>query len=356
MKKILTTLLGMTMIANSSVVVSCDWNDRGDIVVGGDIVVDFYENGFEQLGTYFPPIEIDKYDFANTNFADFVDANWTKWRDGISTYLDKQNRNQLRYSFDLKKENISYKGSKIIIQLDAVTIEKEGFGKLNFNIDLYDDTISDDDLNRIQEIVDAPVPNEDSISLDKVFTYLNNPLSSRRDIFIEKENEIYTSIFSAVTVENTDDVEVNLSSIEITHDPNNWWKQTFLTTAKVAFLEQHFSFELQTTQEYKQIATTFSNDATGNLAFLRTTWNENMKGDDQKSSEIDEKCDELGSSPDVNRKKEILKEFIQDIFAIDTSKLEIQLSDDGIWDISSLSEIGILPFYNGNTKISEIKL
>jgi hypothetical protein len=56
MKKILTTLLGMTMIANSSVVVSCDWNDRGDIVVGGDIVVDFYENGFEQLGTYFPPI------------------------------------------------------------------------------------------------------------------------------------------------------------------------------------------------------------------------------------------------------------------------------------------------------------
>jgi hypothetical protein len=135
--------------------------------------------------------------------------------------LDKQNRNQLRYSFDLKKENISYKGSKIIIQLDAVTIEKEGFGKLNFNIDLYDDTISDDDLNRIQEIVDAPVPNEDSISLDKVFTYLNNPLSSRRDIFIEKENEIYTSIFSAVTVENTDDVEVNLSSIEITPDPNN---------------------------------------------------------------------------------------------------------------------------------------
>jgi hypothetical protein len=121
-------------------------------------------------------------------------------------------------------------------------------------------------------------------------------------------------------------------------------------------LEQHLSFELQTTQEYKQIATTFSNDATGNLEFLRTAWHENIKGDVQKNIEINEKCDELGSNIDVDSKKEILKEFIQDIFAIDTSKLEIQLSDDGIWDISSLSEIGILPFYNGNTKISEIKL
>lgn len=121
------------------------------------------------------------------------------------------------------------------IKLEDIFIERTGYGSLEFNVELYDHTFSQDDKDRIKKIAETPISNDNQfLDLGSVFNYLND--SSAGDIFDDKKTEIHKAVYFSTT-DGDYNIKVTIGEVEtnikLAHDI---WSKTFSTdaTAEIA--------------------------------------------------------------------------------------------------------------------------